>query len=111
MPDDRFDRRQQFPQCGDHSESYSTNEIAIYWNSPLTYLISLNNANTGNTGTVGDVNQDGAVNVADVILLQKYLIRKAALTAEQGVNAEEKIKINKTQLESILRLGFTQRHV
>ena len=30
----------------DHSESYSTNEIAIYWNSPLTYLISLNNANT-----------------------------------------------------------------
>ena len=26
-----------------------------------------------------------------------------------SVNAEEKIKINKTQLESILRLGFTQR--
>ena len=28
-----------------------------------------------------------------------------------SVNAEEKIKINKTQLESILRLGFTQRPV
>ena len=28
-----------------------------------------------------------------------------------GVNAEEKIKINKTQLESILRLGFTQQQV
>ena len=28
-----------------------------------------------------------------------------------SVNAEEKIKINKTQLESILRLGFTQRQV
>ncbi len=25
----------------DNSESYSTNEITIYWNSPLTYLISL----------------------------------------------------------------------
>ena len=28
-----------------------------------------------------------------------------------SVNAEEKIKINKTQLESILRLGFTQQLV
>lgn len=28
-----------------------------------------------------------------------------------SVNAEEKIKINKTQLENILRLGFTQRQV
>ena len=28
-----------------------------------------------------------------------------------SVNAEEKIKINKTQLESILRLGFTQQQV
>ena len=25
----------------DNSESYSTNEITIYWNSPLTYLLSL----------------------------------------------------------------------
>ena len=28
-----------------------------------------------------------------------------------SVNAEEKIKINRTQLESILRLGFTQQQV
>ena len=28
-----------------------------------------------------------------------------------SVNAEEKIKLNKTQLESILRLGFTQQQV
>ena len=28
-----------------------------------------------------------------------------------SVNAEERIKINKTQLESILRLGFTQQQV
>ena len=31
----------------DNSESYSTNEITIYWNSPLTYLLSL----TENAGT------------------------------------------------------------
>lgn len=24
----------------DNAESYSTNEIAIYWNSPLTYLLA-----------------------------------------------------------------------
>ena len=28
----------------DNSESYSTNEITIYWNSPLTYLITLTDA-------------------------------------------------------------------
>ena len=28
----------------DNSESYSTNEITIYWNSPLTYLLSLTEA-------------------------------------------------------------------
>ena len=91
----------------DHSESYSTNEIAIYWNSPLTYLISLNNANTGNTGTVGDVNQDGAVNVADVILLQKYLIRKATLTAEQGVNAD----MTKDNIVNVVDLCLLKKNV
>ncbi|MGN1224128.1 MAG: glycoside hydrolase family 9 protein, partial [Ruminococcus sp.] len=73
----------------DHSESYSTNEITIYWNSPLTYLLSL--TNTGSSSSAfqkGDVNQDGSVTVADVVLLQKYLIRKATLTAEQGIYAD-----------------------
>lgn len=73
----------------DHSESYSTNEITIYWNSPLTYLLSL--TNTGSSSSAfqkGDVNQDGSVTVADVVLLQKYLIRKATLTAEQGICAD-----------------------
>ena len=37
----------------DNSESYSTNEITIYWNSPLTYLLSLTE-NTG-SGEQGDV--------------------------------------------------------
>ena len=31
----------------DNSESYSTNEITIYWNSPLTYLLSLTDKSTG----------------------------------------------------------------
>ncbi|MBR1822839.1 MAG: glycoside hydrolase family 9 protein [Ruminococcus sp.] len=31
----------------DNSESYSTNEITIYWNSPLTYLLSLTDKSAG----------------------------------------------------------------
>ncbi len=68
----------------DHSESYSTNEITIYWNSPLTYLLSLAQADSTTPSAVkGDVNLDGSVTLADAALLQKYLIRDAELTAEQ----------------------------
>ena len=36
---------------------------------------------------LGDINQDGSVNTADVVLLQKYLIQKATLTKAQGTAA------------------------
>lgn len=36
---------------------------------------------------LGDINQDGSVNTADVVLLQKYLIQKATLTKTQGAAA------------------------
>ncbi len=69
----------------DHSESYSTNEITIYWNSPLTYLLSL----TEDVETVpevkeGDVNSDGYVNIADVVYLQNYLLMRESMTPEQA---------------------------
>ena len=37
---------------------------------------------------LGDINQDGSVNTADVVLLQKYLIQKATLTKAQGTAAD-----------------------
>ena len=40
------------------------------------------------TFRLGDVNLDGNVNVQDVVLLQKYLIRKETLTAEQAKPAD-----------------------
>ena len=62
----------------DNSESYSTNEITIYWNSPLTYLLTLTGAETSSQidppGIQGDVNGDGELTVADAVLLQKYLL-------------------------------------
>ena len=40
------------------------------------------------TFRLGDVNLDGNVNVQDVVLLQKYLLRKETLTAEQAKPAD-----------------------
>ena len=60
----------------DNSESYSTNEITIYWNSPLTYLISLTeNGNSSGDDDIlwGDANCDGEVNVADAVLIMQCL--------------------------------------
>lgn len=55
----------------DNQESYTTNEITIYWNSPLTYLLTF--AET-NSHIVGDVNADGAFNIANVVTMQKWLL-------------------------------------
>ena len=60
----------------DNSESYSTNEITIYWNSPLTYLVSLTSEN-GTAGTefiLGDINSDGSINVFDFTAAKRGLI-------------------------------------
>lgn len=37
---------------------------------------------------LGDVNLDKFVDLTDIVLLQKYLVRKETLTAEQGVQAD-----------------------
>lgn len=72
----------------DNSESYSTNEITIYWNSPLTYLFSLTENNEAAPAVKdGDINNDGYVNIADVVHLQKYLLRMETLTPEQAAAA------------------------
>ena len=56
----------------DNQESYTTNEITIYWNSPLTYLLTF--ANDENNSVKGDVNADGKFDIADVVLLQKWIL-------------------------------------
>ncbi len=56
----------------DHSESYSTNEITIYWNSPLIYLITLTESE-GSDVLKGDVNSDGCTDLIDILRLQKWL--------------------------------------
>ena len=60
----------------DNAESYSTNEITIYWNSPLTYLVSL--TNDGEIAIpdfiLGDINSDGNIDSFDMVLARKGLI-------------------------------------
>ena len=58
----------------DNAESYSTNEIAIYWNSPLTYLLAstvpAKPADPDEEVTVwGDANCDGKVDVSDAVMI------------------------------------------
>lgn len=116
----------------DNSESYSTNEITIYWNSPLTYLLTLSNtksapaeqettestqpttettqsttdttASTQDTQSTqstqqtqpttnsdgilyGDVDNDGKVDLIDVITLNKNLLGVEQLSDKGRKNA------------------------
>ena len=115
----------------DNSESYSTNEITIYWNSPLTYLLSLTENAGGNVQPptepptteptnpveptdppvvpsvpvtmLGDSNNDGIISMADASCIYQHLgnYDKYALS-EQGVaNADVDGKAGITASDAI----------
>ncbi len=94
----------------DNSESYSTNEVTTYWNSPLIYLLTVIDTPKAQEVLAGDVNLDGKVNVADAVLLQQFLLNNTTLTAEQGTNADlcKDGKLNALDLTMLKRklLGF-----
>ncbi len=58
----------------DSDGSYSTNEITIYWNSPLIYLLSLTMEPASAADAEGDLNADGSFNLLDLILLQRWIL-------------------------------------
>lgn len=66
----------------DNAGSYSTNEVTIYWNSPLLYLFSLTEEEREQQleAVIGDVNADGAFSIADIVMLQKYLVNAGDIT-------------------------------
>ena len=78
----------------DHSGSYTTNEITIYWNSPFIYLISLTEDSEPEK-IAGDVNADGKFSVADAVMLQKWLLNIGELTDKSAgdVCADKRIDI------------------
>lgn len=73
----------------DHSESYSTNEVTTYWNSPLIYLLALLEGESNEVIEIkGDINLNGIVDAEDILLLKKYLLGAGTLTSKQAVNAD-----------------------
>lgn len=63
----------------DNQESYSTNEITIYWNSPLTYFLAFTESNMTER-VKGDVNADGKFDFADAVLMQRWLLAESDVT-------------------------------
>lgn len=95
----------------DNAESYSTNEITIYWNSPLTYLVSLtsNEDITAPDFILGDINSDGSIDSFDIVLARKGLINGgfADITAAKAadVNQDGKYSVADTVLIQQFVLG------
>lgn len=110
----------------DNSESYSTNEITIYWNSPLTYLLSVLEADPAQPpveqptnppqvdptenqtpgdqpGNVkyGDVNVDGNVDLVDVILLNKHIMVGANVSDQGKINGDVDRNNNLDEVDSL----------
>ncbi len=74
----------------DDAGSYSTNEITIYWNSPLVYLLSLTEEERTTESIRGDVNADGAFTFLDAVMLQKWLLCSGDIVdAEAGDLCED----------------------
>ena len=79
----------------DNPESYSTNEITIYWNSPLTMLLAYTDTDSTQPADpsdnkellMGDVNCDGKINVIDALLLKKAVLNKIILSGVELNNA------------------------
>lgn len=66
----------------------TTTEITTDTTPAETTTTTTTTTTTEPTFRQGDVNLDGTLNVQDVVLLQKYLIRKGTLTAEQAKAAD-----------------------
>lgn len=83
----------------DNSESYSTNEITIYWNSPLTYLVALtdNEGKEESEFALGDINGDGRINCFDMILAKRGIINgkfaNSAAAKAADVNQDGKFTV------------------
>lgn len=93
----------------DHSESYSTNEVTTYWNSPLIYLLALTEAESGEPIELkGDINLNGVVDAEDILMLKKHILGVSALASEQAIRADinEDGKIDLSDLAELKRYTF-----
>ena len=92
----------------DNSESYSTNEITIYWNSPLVYLLAVTEKAEASEPVKpeqklrGDVDNSNQIDVADAVLLARYLVSdKEAVVSDQGLANADGDKNGKVDTEDV----------
>ncbi|MBE6854574.1 MAG: hypothetical protein E7501_02845 [Ruminococcus sp.] len=64
----------------DSDVEYTTNENTIYGNAAMIFLTAAIMTRHASESVEGDVNADGTFSVADVVMLQKWLIRAGELT-------------------------------
>ena len=97
----------------DNSESYSTNEITIYWNSPLTYLLALTEKAQEpviddppvDATLLGDVDLSGRVDVSDAVLLARFLAEdQGAEVKTQGLANADVNHSNKPDQDDIIQI-------
>lgn len=89
----------------DNDQSYSTNEVTIYWNSPLIYLLAEimdskdSSENQGGTDEIiyGDFNGDKVADLTDLTTLSLYLLGDIDFSASQltaaDVDGNDKVDI------------------
>ncbi|MBP0971110.1 MAG: glycoside hydrolase family 9 protein, partial [Oscillospiraceae bacterium] len=92
----------------DKEESYSTNEITIYWNSPLVYLLAVTEKADATEPVKpeqklrGDVDDSNQIDVADAVLLSRYLVSDAEATVtDQGLANADGDKNGKVDGEDV----------
>lgn len=108
----------------DNAESYSTNEITIYWNSPLTYLIaSTAGEDTGSDPTTrpttpegvvwGDANCDDTVSLADAIIVLQSISNpdKYSLSDQGAINADVDLNGNGISPKDALSIQKYLAHI
>ncbi|MBQ8515422.1 MAG: glycoside hydrolase family 9 protein [Ruminococcus sp.] len=90
----------------DDEGSYSTNEITIYWNSPLVFLISMTE-DEREEPLKGDVNADGTFSLADAVMLQKWLLKAGGLTDRAAGDLNEDHSVNVFDLSLMKEMLLT----
>lgn len=98
----------------DNAESYSTNEITIYWNSPLIYLLALTETISENLtreippepGVVpGDADESGTVDVSDAVLIARFaLADETAEISMQGIRNADVNDDGKVDTDDVIQI-------
>ena len=90
----------------DSDAEYTTNENTIYGNAAMILLTASMIARTETTSVKGDVNADGVVNMADAVLLQKWLltIPDVKLADWKAADVYEDDKLNVADLTAMKQM-------